>query len=82
MECLVRNIPVIAADLDGCKEITYNFYEDLLFEQGNDEALASTLARVLKSNILDGVRERLRNADKHIITRDYQAKRIYHFLRA
>lgn len=82
MECLVRNIPVIAADLDGVKEITSNFYEELLFEQGNDEALASILTRVLKSNILDRIREQLRNADKRIITRDYQVKRVYKFLRA
>jgi glycosyltransferase involved in cell wall biosynthesis len=81
MECLVRNIPVITASLPGCKEILSVFYDDLFFEQGSDEALTSILTRVLKSNILDRVRERLRNADKRIIDRDYQAKRVYDFLR-
>lgn len=81
MECLVRNIPVLAADLDGCKEILSKFYDDLIFEQGNDEALALKLKSVLKGNVLSKVRERIRNADKRIITRDYQVKRVYEFLR-
>ena len=82
MECLVRNIPVIASDLDGCKEIMSIYYEELLFEQGNDVALTLKLESVLKSKVLDRVRERMRNTDKNIITKDYQVKRVYDFLRA
>jgi glycosyltransferase involved in cell wall biosynthesis len=80
MESLVRNIPVISSDLDACKELISNFYDNLFFEQGNDQALALKLDSVLKGEILDSVRERIGNADKHIITRDYQVKRVYRFL--
>jgi len=80
MECLVRNIPVIAADLDGCKEILTNFYDDFLFEQGNDGALALKLESALKDKVLENVREHIRKTDKQIITKDYQVKRVYEFL--
>ena len=80
MESLIRNIPVIAADLDACKEILSNFYYGLLFEQGNDEALALKLESVLKGDVLGSVRERIKNSDKRIITKDYQVNRVYRFL--
>jgi glycosyltransferase involved in cell wall biosynthesis len=80
MECLVRNIPVVAADLDGCKEILSNFYDDLFFEQGNDESLALKLEFLLRGNALQNLRERIRIKEKRIITRDYQVNRVYEFL--
>ena len=80
MESLVRNIPVVAADLDACKEMISNFYEGLLFEQGNHEDLANKLESLIKGNLIEKIRKCIMNADKLIFTKSYQIKRVYRFL--
>jgi glycosyltransferase involved in cell wall biosynthesis len=82
MECLVRNIPVIASDLDGCKEILSHFYNELLFRQGDDHDLARVLEQVLRGDVLQNINKKLKNMDKQIITRDYQVRRLFDFLRS
>jgi glycosyltransferase involved in cell wall biosynthesis len=81
MECLVRNLPVIAADLDACKEILSSFYGDLFFERGNDKSLSCILDHALKDDVLDKIRNKISNTDKTTITREYQVKRVYNFFR-
>lgn len=80
MECLVRNLPVITADLAGCSEILSDFYDNLFFEQGSDEDLSSKLESALKSDVLKVVRKRIRNTDKKLITKNYQVRQVFEFL--
>ncbi len=80
MECLVRNIPVITADIESCKEILSRFQTDLSFKRGSHQSLSSTLSRVIKGNLLDAVRTQLEKTDKTIITKKYQVERLYQFL--
>lgn len=80
MECLVRNIPVIAADLKGCREILSPFYETMFFRRGNADSLASVLEKTLAAGILEKISRRLQRTDKHLISREYQAGRVFDFL--
>jgi glycosyltransferase involved in cell wall biosynthesis len=48
MECLVRDIPVIAADLKGCREILSPFYDSLFFHRGDAASLALAMEKVLE----------------------------------
>jgi len=82
MECLTRNIPVITADLEACKEILSRFYDDLFFKQGNEEDLALKMEYIMKKGILEKVQKQILNTDKRFITRDYQVKRVFEFLKS
>jgi glycosyltransferase involved in cell wall biosynthesis len=81
MESLMRDIPVIAADLNGCREILSPFDDTLFFRKGDAVDLARVLEKALAPGVLAAVRLKLKRSDKRLISRAYQAGRVYAFLR-
>jgi len=81
MECLVRNIPVIIPDLEGCIEIIKPFYSGLTFKAGDPESLAVIMKKALRNNLLTKIRNNLIDSNKELITLDYQVQRVYEFLK-
>ena len=80
MECIVRQIPVLSSDIDGCCEILSKFYDDLIFEKENVGDLTSRIELCFKTDIINKLKRRLYNTDHTFITRDFQLNRVFHFL--
>lgn len=80
MECLVRDIPVIVADLKCCREILSPFYDTMFFRRGDAASLARVMETALAGGALEKIRQRLKLSDKHLISREYQAGRVFDFL--
>lgn len=79
LESFIRDIPVIASDLEACKEISSLFHNDLLFGKNDHEDLARLIKKCLCRDVLKNVQRKIANVNKQVISREYQVRRIHEF---
>lgn len=70
MESMAANVPIVATDIPGCRDLVTHDQTGLLFPVGDADALA----RRIEDYLDEDRRARIRRAARALVTRDYSAQ--------